>query len=151
VPSFHCGQLGHFPSPVWMSYYEQKSASRYHNNSIYQQLDLLYEFCQWMLGRFDMLSTGLHVTLWRGSLDFEQQIIAGSLRERRCTVNLNNLVSFTLDRETAGCFGDWIMRVQVPKTKFLLIPGLLNTNSLHGESEVLAIGGDYDVDVSYGP
>jgi len=151
VPSFHNGQLAHFPSPVWMSYYEQRSASRYHNNSIYQQLDLLYEFCQWMLSRFDMLGSGSHVTLWRGSLNFEQQIIAGSLRDRRCTINLNNLVSFTLDRETAGCFGDWILQVQVPKTKFLLIPGLLNTNSLHGESEVLAIGGDYDVEVSYGP
>jgi NAD+---dinitrogen-reductase ADP-D-ribosyltransferase len=151
VPSFHSGQLAHFPSPVWMSYYAQKSASRYHNNSIYQQLDLLFEFCQWMLARFDILGPGLHVTLWRGSLNFEQQIIAGSLRNRHCTVNLNNLVSFTLNRETAGCFGDWIMKVQVPKNKFLLIPGLLNTNSLHGESEVLAIGGNYDVDVSYGP
>jgi NAD+--dinitrogen-reductase ADP-D-ribosyltransferase len=43
------------------------------------------------------------------------------------------------------------MKVQVPKYKLLLIPGLLNTNSLQGESEVLAIGGDYDVEVSYGP
>jgi len=104
-----------------------------------------------MLARFDLLGPGSQVTLWRGSHNFEQQIISGSLRDRRCTVNLNNLVSFSLDRETAGCFGDWIMQVRVPKSKFLLIPGLLNTNSLHGESEVLAIGGDYDVEVSYGP
>jgi NAD+---dinitrogen-reductase ADP-D-ribosyltransferase len=151
VPSFHCGQLARFPSPAWISYYEQKSVSRYHNNNIYQQLDLLFEFCQWMITRFDLLGPGSQVTLWRGSLNYEQQVIAGSLRDRRCTVNLNNLVSFTLDRETAGCFGDWIMQVQVPKNKFLLIPGLLNTNSLHGESEVLAIGGNYDVEVSYGP
>ena len=151
VPSFHCGMLARFPSPVWTSYLEQKAGSRYHNNSIYQQLDLLFEFCQWMLARFDLLGSGSKVTLWRGSQNCEQQIVAGSLRERRCTVNLNNLVSFTIDRETAGCFGDWVMRVQVPKKKLLLIPGLLNTTSLRGESEVLAIGGDYDVEVSYGP
>jgi len=151
VPSFHCGPLARFPSPVWTSYLEQKSASRFHNNSIFQQLDLLFEFCQWMIARFDLLGAGPQVMLWRGSLNFEEQMVAGSLRERRCTVNLNNLVSFTLDRETAGCFGDWVMKVQVPKRKLLLIPGLLNTNSLQGESEVLAIGGDYDVEVAYGP
>ncbi|MBS1188165.1 MAG: NAD(+)--dinitrogen-reductase ADP-D-ribosyltransferase [Burkholderiaceae bacterium] len=151
VPSFHGGTLVRFPSPVWMSYLEQKSSSRYHNNSIYQQLDLLFEFCQWMLKRFELLGPEPLVTLWRGSLNFEQQIVSGSLRDRHCTVNLNNLVSFTLERETAGCFGDWVMRVQVPKKKLLLIPGLLNTTSLRGESEVLAIGGDYEVEVSYGP
>lgn len=151
VPSFHNGLLARFPSQVWISYLEQKSSSRFHNNSIYQQLDLLFEFCQWMLERFELLGPGPHATLWRGSLNFEQQIVAGSLRERRCTVHLNNLVSFTLDRETAGCFGDWVMRVQVPKRKLLLIPGLLDTNSLRGESEALAIGGCYDVEVSYGP
>ena len=151
VPSFHGGPLARFPSPVWTAYLEQKAASRYHNNSIYQQLDLLFEFCHWMLTRFDLLGPGSQVMLWRGSLNFEEQIVAGSLRSRHCTVNLNNLVSFTLDHETAGCFGDWVMQVQVPKKKLLLIPGLLNTTSLRGESEVLAIGGDYDVEVSYGP
>lgn len=151
VPSFHRAPLAHFPSPSWISYFEQKSSSRYHNNSIFQQLDLLFEFCQWMLEKFDLLGSGTQASLWRGSLNIEEQIISGSLRERRCIMHLNNLVSFTPDRETAGCFGDWVMRVQVPRYKLLLIPGLLNTNSLHGESEVLAIGGDYAVEVSYGP
>ena len=151
VPNFHDGLLGRFPSPEWIRYFEQKSGSRYHNNSIYQQLDLLFEFCQWMLERFELLGPGSHVTLWRGSLDFEKQIISGSIKERRCTVHLNNLVSFTVERETACCFGDWVMTARVPKSKLLLVPGLLNTNSLYGESEVLALGGDYEVEVSYGP
>lgn len=151
VPNFHADILGRFPSPQWIAYFEQKSGSRYHNNSIYQQLDLLFEFCQWMLERFELLGQGSHATLWRGSLNFEQQVVSGSVRERRCTVHLNNLVSFTVDRETACCFGDWVMKVKVPKSKLLLVPRLLNTNSLHGESEVLAIGGDYEVEVSYGP
>jgi NAD+--dinitrogen-reductase ADP-D-ribosyltransferase len=151
VPSFHGQSLGRYPSPAWIAYLEQKTASRFHNNSIYQQLDLLFEFCQWMLTRFDANASDPSLTLYRGSLNFEEQIVFGALRDRRCTVHLNNLVSFTLNRETAGCFGDWIMKVKVPKQKLLLIPSLLNTNSLRGESEVLAIGGDYEAEVSYGP
>ena len=151
VPSFHITPLKRFPSQTWIDYLEQKSSSRFHNNSIYQQLDLLFEFCQWMQERFCPINNDEHLTLWRGTLNVEEQIVSGSLRERRCTVHLNNLISFSLDRETASCFGDWVMKVSVPKKKLLLIPGLLNTNSLQGESEVLAIGGDYDVEVSYGP
>ncbi|MCW5666323.1 MAG: NAD(+)--dinitrogen-reductase ADP-D-ribosyltransferase [Piscinibacter sp.] len=151
VPAFHGAPLAHFPSPAWVAYLEQKAASRYHNNSIFQQLDLLFEFCQWMLARFALLGDGTHATLWRGSRDCEAQVVAGSLRARRCTVRLNNLVSFTRERETAECFGDWVMRARVPLAKLLLVPGLLATSSLSGEAEVLALGGDYEVEVSYGP
>ncbi len=151
VPSFHGAPLARFPSPAWVAYLEQKAASRWHNNSIFQQLDLLFEFCQWMLARFELLGAGPHATLWRGSHHWEAQVLAGSLRERRCTVRLNNLVSFTRERETAGCFGDWVMRARVPLAKLLLVPGLLDTASLQGESEVLAIGGDYELEASYGP
>ena len=77
------------------------------------------------------------------------RLVAGSLRERRCTVRLNNVVSFSRTREQAGCFGDWLLRVQVPLCKLLLWPGLLDTASLQGESEVIALGGDYDVEASY--
>jgi NAD+--dinitrogen-reductase ADP-D-ribosyltransferase len=37
----------------------------------------------------------------------------------------------------------------VPRAKLLLVPGLLNTSSLHGESEVLVLGGDYEVQARY--
>ena len=156
APGYHGAPLRHYPSPAWMRYQEHKSASRWHNNNIHQQLDLLFEFCQWMLARFALLGDGdanppTHATLWRGSHDCEEQIVAGSLRARRCTVRLNNLVSFSLDRDTAGCFGDWVMKARVPLCKLLLVPGLLTTRSLDGESEVLALGGDYEVEVSYAP
>jgi NAD+--dinitrogen-reductase ADP-D-ribosyltransferase len=149
VPAFHKAPLTRFPSPEWMTYLEEKSASRYNNNNIYQQLDLLFEFCHFMLDRFALLGDGNHVWLWRGSTRCEEQIVAGSLRERRCTVRLNNLVSFSRSREEAGCFGDWLLHARVPLCKLLLVPGLLNTTSLHGEAEVLAIGGDYEVEASY--
>ncbi|WP_238446894.1 NAD(+)--dinitrogen-reductase ADP-D-ribosyltransferase [Azohydromonas australica] len=150
VPTFHKAPLQRFPSPAWVAYLEEKSTSRYHNNNIYQQLDLLFEFCQWMLWRFQLLGPGTHVPLWRGSTRCEEQTIEGSLRERRCTVRLNNIVSFSLSRDTADCFGDWLLHARVPRVKLLLVPGLLATRSLQGESEVLALGGDYEVEASYG-
>lgn len=149
APVFHKTPLARFPSPAWVRYLEEKAASRWHNNNVYQQLDLLFEFSQWGLQRFEPMGPPPTVPLWRGSTRCEEQIVAGSLRERRCTVRLNNLVSFSRTREQAECFGDWLLCAQVPMAKLLLWPGLLNTASLDGESEVLALGGLYDVTVSY--
>ena len=149
VPTFHQAPLARFPSPAWVAYLEQKSASRYHNNNIFQQLDLLFEFCQWMLARHGLLGPGPTVPLWRGSTQCEQQLLGGSLRARRCTMRLNNLVSFSRSAEQAGCFGDWVFAARVPLSKLLLVPGLLNTRSLQGEAEVLALGGDYELEAGY--
>ncbi len=149
APVFHKAPLVRFPSPAWMSYLEEKAASRYQNNTILQQLDLLFEFSQWMLARFHPLGDGAHVRLWRGSTRCEEQIVAGSLRGRHCTLRLNNLVSFSRTREQADCFGDWVLQAEVPQAKLLLWPGLLNTSSLHGEAEVLALGGDYAAQARY--
>jgi NAD+--dinitrogen-reductase ADP-D-ribosyltransferase len=134
-----------------VSYLEEKSASRYHSNQVFEQLDLLYEFCQSMLARFALLGPGPCVTLWRGSTHCDEQVVAGSLRGRRATLRLNNLVSFSRSAELASCFGDWVMRAEVPLVKVLLAPGLLKTRVLDGESEVLALGGDYDVTIRYEP
>ena len=152
VPGFHKAPLARFPSPAWVAYLEEKSASRYHNNNIHQQLDLLYEFCQWALRRFPLAgsaSSERHLRLWRGSTRCEEQLIDGRLQDRRCTLRLNNLVSFSLSREDAACFGDWIFEVQMPASKVLVFPGLLPGQVLQGEQEVLALGGDYKVLARY--
>jgi NAD+--dinitrogen-reductase ADP-D-ribosyltransferase len=152
VPGYHKAPLAHFPSPAWMTYLEEKAASRYHNNNIQQQLDLLYEFCQWALRRFPLpggAMRGGHLRLWRGSTRCEEQVIAGRLQDRRCTVRLNNIVSFSLSHEDAACFGDWVFEVQVPACKVLVFPGLLPGQVLQGEQEVLALGGDYEVMARY--
>jgi NAD+--dinitrogen-reductase ADP-D-ribosyltransferase len=62
---------------------------------------------------------------------------------------LNNIVSFSLSADDASCFGDWVLEVQVPLCKVLLFPALLPGQVLHGEQEVLALGGDYDVVARY--
>ncbi len=149
LPAFHKAPLGRFPSAAWVAYLQDKGTSRYHNHQILHQLDLLFEFCQWMLARHRLLGDGPRVTLWRGSNRIEEQVVAGSLQARRCTVRLNNVVSFSTTREQAGCFGDWLLRAQVPVCKLLLVPGLLDTRSLQGEAEVLAIGGLYEVEACY--
>lgn len=154
VPTHHRQPLQRFPSPGWITYLEEKTFSRLHNNNIHQQLDLLYEFCQWGLQRFGLpghaAAGASHVRLWRGSTHCDEQLVSGSLRGRHCTVRLNNLVSFSLSEEDAGCFGDWVFEALVPASKLLVFPGLLTGQVLQGEQEVLALGGDCEVVARYG-
>lgn len=153
VPSFHKAPLARFPSPAWIAYLQEKASSRLHNNNIYQQLDVLFEFCQWTLRRMQLqkgeLPTNQHLRLWRGSNRCEEQLVDGRLQDTHCTVRLNNVVSFSLSREDASCFGDWVFEVQVPMCKVLVFPDLMPGQVLQGEQEVLALGGDYEVVARY--
>ncbi len=149
VPTFHKAPLGRFPSPAWITYIEEKGSSRFHNNCIHQQLDLLYEYCQWAIARFGQPARDF-ITLWRGVNDFsEQRVIAGDRRDRACVLRLNNMVSFSTSRERADEFGDWILEARVPTVKILFFPGLLPGAPLAGEGEVLVIGGEYEVVARY--
>lgn len=149
IPNYHKAPLARFPSPAWVQYLEEKHGSRFHNNSIHAQLDLLWEYCQWAAGRFG-LPAREQVRLWRGvSRSDGQMLVDGRLERGSCVVRLNNLVSFTTSRERAEEFGDWILEAQVPAAKLLYFPGLLNTRLLTGEGEVLALGGLYRVRASY--
>jgi NAD+---dinitrogen-reductase ADP-D-ribosyltransferase len=153
VPTHHRQPLQRFPSPDWITYLEEKTFSRLHNNNVHQQLDLLYEFCQWALQRFGLAGQApapvQHLRLWRGSTRCEEQLVGGSLKGRHCTIRLNSLVSFSLSADDAGCFGDWVFEAQVPACKVLVFPGLLPGRVLQGEQEVLALGGDYEVVARY--
>jgi NAD+--dinitrogen-reductase ADP-D-ribosyltransferase len=149
IPNFHRAPLARFPSPAWVQYLEEKHGSRFHNNSIHAQLDLLWEYCQWAVQRFG-LPAREQVRLWRGVNRNDGQIVmSGSLRQGECVVRFNNLVSFTTLRERAEEFGDWILETQVPAVKLLFFPGLLGKAPLSGEGEVLALGGLYQVRAAY--
>lgn len=153
LPLFHKAPLAQFPSPAWADYLEERALSRFHNNCIHQQLDLVYEFCQWAQQRHVLPLAGehsaTHVQLWRGSTNCEEQLACGRLRDRHCRMRINSIASFSLSRDEAGCFGDWILAVRVPRSKLLLLPGLLPGQVLQGEQEVLALGGEYDVEARY--
>lgn len=153
VPTYHRAPLQRFPSEGWITYIEQKLASRFHGNCINLQLDLLYEYCQYAARRFALAGAQRLpriIPVWRGinSLQ-EHRVISGSLRERRAIVHLNNVVSFSLSREHAETFGDWVLCTDVPVQKLIFFPGLLGRSLLAGEGEVIALGGEYEIDAAY--
>lgn len=146
VPTFHKEVLAAFPSEAWIRYLEEKLSSRFHNNCIQLQLDILYEYAQWSIERFAPVP-GSHVQAFRGIHSSEARFLDGSLKSRHGVIRLNNLVSFSRSTERAGEFGDIVVSAAVPVAKILLFPGLLNDQVLNGEAEVLVIGGDFEVDV----
>jgi NAD+--dinitrogen-reductase ADP-D-ribosyltransferase len=147
-PTFHKAPIRRFNSPAWIRYVEEKMSTRFNNNSIYMQFDLLYEFCQWALLRFH--ATGKkRLLLYRGTNDLREQQLIRQLDSRNAIVRLNNLVSFTSQRTIADEFGDMIIEAAVPVSKILFFNNLLSAHPLRGEAEWLVIGGDYRVNMAY--
>jgi NAD+--dinitrogen-reductase ADP-D-ribosyltransferase len=147
MPTYHKETICRFASPAWIRYVEEKMSSRFNNNAIYSQFDLLYEFAQWALQR--RYANRRHLRLFRGVLDFTEHQIVERIDGRRLVLRLNNLVSFTADRDIASWFGDYILETAVPHCKVLFFDDLLPHHALKGEGEVLAIGGDYLVTATY--
>jgi NAD+--dinitrogen-reductase ADP-D-ribosyltransferase len=147
-PTYHREIISRLSGGAWITYVEEKMSSRFHNNSIHTQLDLLYEFCQWALAH--LAAPGVtHLTLYRGVNAFDEHQIVQRVDKQTVIVRLNNLVSFSSDRAVADCFGDIILTSQVPTTKIAFFNTLLATHPLKGEGEYLVIGGDYRVTASY--
>jgi NAD+--dinitrogen-reductase ADP-D-ribosyltransferase len=137
-----------FSTQGWATYVDEKMSSRFHNNSIYCQLDMLYEFCQWALARFAAPGQR-HVTLYRGINSFDEHQVVERLDRKNVVMRLNNLGSFSSDRTVADCFGDTILTARVPTVKILFFNTLLPVHPLKGEGEYLVIGGDYQVAAAY--
>ena len=147
-PTFHRMPIRRFNSPEWISYVEEKMCSRFNNNTIFMQLDLLYEFSQWVLRRF-VADGKKHLTLYRGTNDLSDQQLLHQIDSRTAVVRMNNLLSFTSNRGIADEFGDIIIEAEVPTAKLLFFNELRSPTLLQGESEYLVIGGDYRVNISY--
>ncbi len=145
-PTYHKQVINTIYDKVWIQYVEDKMHSRYHNNCIYMQLDLLYEFCQWFIHRFKQPAEKF-ITLYRGVNAIEKQCVADIKQTRHKTVRFNNLTSFTNSKATADEFGDTVLKVTVPVVKIVFFNQLLPHHALHGESEYLVIGGDYQVEL----
>ncbi|WP_342395128.1 NAD(+)--dinitrogen-reductase ADP-D-ribosyltransferase [Rhodoblastus sp. 17X3] len=144
-PTFHKQPMRRISSPVWTTYVEEKMSSRFHNNSIQTQLDLLFEFCQWALAKY-FAPGATHLTLHRGVNALEDHSIYERRGDGRVTLRFNNLVSFSSERDVASCFGDTILTVRAPVAKILFFNELLPSHPLKGEGEVLLIGGDYQAE-----
>lgn len=147
-PTFHKSPILKFASPAWAGYVEEKMASRFHNNAIHTQLDIMYEFCQYCLDRF--IEPGQpHLTLYRGVNDYTEHQLVEREDRRTVIIRINSLVSFSSERHIAECFGDTILTARVPKCKVVFFNTLLSSHPLKGEGEYLVIGGDYRVQTSY--
>lgn len=147
-PTFHKAPIVRVGCPAWITYIEEKMSSRFHSNAITAQLDLLYEFCQWSLGRFHSVGHK-HITLYRGTNDYQENLLVERLDKTRIVVKLNSLVSFTARRDLAESFGDIILTIDVPVVKILFFDALLPRHALKGENEYLVIGGNYEASATY--
>lgn len=145
-PTYHKEPIQHISTGAWTTYIEEKMGSRFHGNSIYTQLDLVYEFCAWAA---PSVHGAGHVQLYRGVNSFEEHRISERIDKSHVVMRLNNLVSFSRDRDVASCFGDRILTVDVPLEKLLFFPSLMPIHGLKGEGEYLVIGGDYFVTASH--
>ncbi len=145
-PTFHKQRITGFMDRSWIAYIEEKMNSRYHNNCIYMQLDLLYEYCQWVSERFAYPAAG-HKTLYRGVNQMDESCIGRDNDNKHKIVRFNSLVSFTDRPSTASEFGSYILEVKVPVAKLVFYNELLPHHALRGEAEYLVIGGDYKVRV----
>ena len=144
-PLYHKETIKAVNTPAWMDYIQEKMNSRFHNNAIHTQLDILYEFCQWVLERFGTQGD-THITLYRGMNLPDGALIRTP--EGGHHLRLNSLVSFSAEREVASCFGDTVLTAKIPLCKVLFFNALLPVHPLQGESEYMVIGGDYRVDAS---
>jgi NAD+--dinitrogen-reductase ADP-D-ribosyltransferase len=144
-PNYHKQQINSFSSKDWVTYIEEKMNSRYHNNCIYMQLDLLYEYCQWVIEHFQ-LPAATHKTLYRGVETLDDWVVRDQDKIHKI-VRFNSIVSFTDRRSIASEFGGYILEVEVPMVKLIFYSELLPHHALHGEAEYLVIGGDYRVKV----
>lgn len=148
MPSYHNGRIERTGSHTWAKYLEDKMTSHYHNNSIHTQLDLLYEFAQWMIARF-FSALRPTVTLYRGVNALMEHEVVFRQDRHHAIVRMNNLVSFSTERDVADCFGDVILEARVPAVKVLFFRELLPRHALGSEAECLVIGGDYRVRLAY--
>jgi NAD+--dinitrogen-reductase ADP-D-ribosyltransferase len=148
-PTFHKEPIRRFSSGAWTAYVEEKMSSRFHNNAIYTQLDLVYEFCQWVIAHL-AFANATHLTLYRGVNDFNEHPIVERIDRRTAVVRVNNLASFSSERDIAECFGDTVLTARVPVAKIVFFNTLLPVHPLKGEGEFLVIGGDFRVTTSYG-
>jgi NAD+--dinitrogen-reductase ADP-D-ribosyltransferase len=141
-PTFHKGTLSTtYDNDDFNVFATDRVKGHTWSNAIEAQLDLLYTYCQYEIGKRFPGQT--HCTLYRGTNDTDEHPRIATTSAREYCVRLNNLVSFTADRERAWEFGSAVWEVRIPWTKVMFFNGLLAPSILAGEAEYLVVGGEY--------
>ncbi|WP_227657520.1 NAD(+)--dinitrogen-reductase ADP-D-ribosyltransferase [Candidatus Magnetaquicoccus inordinatus] len=142
LPRYHAGPLADQEGESYRHYLQMQSAGLYNTHALEGQLDLVFGYCQYELAQRHPQQT--HLCLYRGINKIGSHDIVERLQGNRLWVLLNNLNSFTSNRERAEEFGDAVLQVEVPISKIFffnsLLPGILK-----GEEEYMVIGGMYEV------
>lgn len=139
---FHKGPLTDHDTPSYMIYLGEKMHGRYHNNSIYAQLDLLYEYSQYYLERFGPARAKFKLYRGLNDLNSENQLVEKEDKDNWVIRN-NSLCSFSKDYQRATEFGDTVIEVDAPFAKVLCFPELLDGKLPDYEAEHILIGGDF--------
>jgi NAD+---dinitrogen-reductase ADP-D-ribosyltransferase len=145
MPRSHQGPLGDFTCDNYQAYLAARAQGLYNTNALEAQLDLLYTYCQYEIGRRYPSQT--HIRLYRGINHVSEHEVLEQPDKRNCVLLLNNLNSFTSSRSRADEFGDYILEAEIPLVKLFYFPDLL-PGTLKGENEYMVIGGVYRVKLS---
>ncbi len=141
-PTFHNGPLADDAELLTAYSYDRiKGSAR--TNAIDSQLDLLFEFCQYELARRHPGERW--ITLYRGTYDAAGYQEMPDPVPGEPVVRMNNISSFTSDRECAWEFGSTVWEARIPLAKIFFFSDLLPDSILRGEQEYLVIGGEYRV------
>ena len=144
LPRHHKTPLRDYADSNYQQFLQARAEGLYATNALEAQLDLLYSYCQYELA--DQYRNEQQLTLYRGVNQVDSYEVLQQQDKHHAIVLLNNLNSFTSNRERADEFGDYILEVSVPWQKVLFYSDLL-PGTLKGEDEVLVIGGVYAVEI----
>jgi len=139
-PNFHREPIRGVESEAYARYAFDRMKGGARTNAIQSQLDLLYTFNQYELAR--RLPGERWLTLYRGQNDVEEHEVLEKVGRREAWVRLNNLCSFTDDRERAWEFGSTVWEARIPVPRIFFASEFLPRSILKGERELLVIGGE---------
>lgn len=145
LPTFHREPIRGQHGEPYFRYTIDRMRGHERTNAIDAQLDVLFEFVQYELGR--RTGRASHETLYRGVNDLAEHEILADRGRGWLVLRLNNLNSFTWEFERAWEFGGKVLEVRVPLAKIFFRSDLLPVPVLKGEQEVLVIGGEYEARV----
>jgi NAD+---dinitrogen-reductase ADP-D-ribosyltransferase len=142
-PTFHRERISGPESEAYGRYSLDRMKGSARTNAIFSQLDLVYTFTQYELGR--RLPKERWLTLWRGQNDVGDHEVLERPERRRWLVRLNNLCSFTDEPERAWEFGSTVWEAQVPMPRVFFVSAFFPRSILKGEREHIVVGGETPV------
>ncbi|SMF53962.1 NAD+---dinitrogen-reductase ADP-D-ribosyltransferase [Alteromonadaceae bacterium Bs31] len=141
----HRGALVDYSTERYRAFQRDYLVGLYNANALESQLDMLYSYCQYELKR--RMPKKQFFELYRGVNSIDEHEIVNKLGSKQYIILLNNLNSFSGNKEYSDVFGDYLLLTAVPLSKLLYFPGLL-PGVLQGEEEYMVLGGVYKVSIS---